>query len=124
MLIIQLTAAALLLICATWNVIEAWRLRDFLKNAKKLREFESQYHKELKKNLENTTAIGAWITRDKDHSLWLFSDKPSKSIGGEMWIPADDSCECFPLDSGYFPDLTYENSPREVIVRINNLNTL
>lgn len=63
-----------------------------------------------------------YIARDRDNRLYLYRDKPFKSY--LMFI-----CQCnntkhwselFELDESLFPEVTWENSPQEVELKINN----
>lgn len=57
--------------------------------------------------------MGLWIARDLDGDLWLYNRKPvKKSWGG--FIPIDDDCDIMPIDNDLYPEVTYENSPKEV----------
>lgn len=71
---------------------------------------------------DKPTTLPAWLARDKDGSLWLFMDKPCKSIGGVMWMPSDD-CECIRIDSSLFPNITFENSPKEIMITLRETPT-
>ena len=62
-----------------------------------------------------------WIARDKDGSLWLFDVKPRREK--YMWVEGSNSnhgaAEIDVLDSGSFPfpEVTWENSPKELIIK-------
>lgn len=55
-----------------------------------------------------------WIARDKDGTLWLFSEKPV--LDKDYWWYNDSDCEggLGELDSYCFPEVTFENSPQKV----------
>lgn len=56
-----------------------------------------------------------WISRDADGELHLNYDKPEKH--GRMWInQRSDFMELYPED---YPEVTFENSPKEVELVIN-----
>lgn len=61
-----------------------------------------------------------YIARDKDNRLYLYRDKPFK--GDAIFI-----CQCnntkhwseyFELDESLFPEVTWENSPQEVELKL------
>lgn len=55
----------------------------------------------------------AWIARDEDGRLCIYEIKPTKKntyyARGGYW---------FPLERRMFPDLTFENSPKECEIAI------
>ena len=56
-----------------------------------------------------------WIARDKEGQLYLYDNTPDKR--SEYFLPYagyNDFC----LDSRMFPEVTFENSPREVELRL------
>ena len=58
-----------------------------------------------------------WIARDKDMTISLFSDKPIKDIN--YWYnDADCDGSLGELPSDYFPEVTFENSPQEVELKL------
>lgn len=63
-----------------------------------------------------------WIARDKDYKLYLYREKPLKS--DVIFI-----CQCydtkpkhwselFELDESLFPEINFENSPKEVELKL------
>ena len=55
-----------------------------------------------------------WIARDRDFSLWLYTEKPTKD--GTKFIGIYD--QIYHLDHELFPDITFENSPQEVEIKL------
>ena len=54
-----------------------------------------------------------WIARDKDGSLYLYSEKPYKDI--RMFVSAaDDNGDIFKLDKNSHSEITWENSPQQI----------
>lgn len=54
-----------------------------------------------------------WIARD-DYGLWLFVNKPIKTIfNGDKYFFKRDTIR-YSIDSNLFPEITFENSPKEV----------
>ena len=58
-----------------------------------------------------------WIARDS-YALWLFDNKPIKLI-----INRDRCCKTtignrYELDDELFPDVTFENSPQQVEIKL------
>ena len=54
-----------------------------------------------------------WIARD-DYGLWLFVHKPIKTIlNGDKYFFKRDNIR-YSIDSNLFPEIIFENSPREV----------
>lgn len=66
-----------------------------------------------------------WIARDLDSTLCLYGKKPklSEEIEG-VWVCSqyDELVNVVALPSEYFPEVTFENSPQEIELRlINNI---
>ena len=58
-----------------------------------------------------------WIARDKSKSLWLYYDKPVLlPIDNSQYSPflGDKDILVCELEDTLFPEVTFENSPREV----------
>lgn len=59
-----------------------------------------------------------WAARDKDNTLCVYNNKPtlSKEVDG-LWV-----CDKFSvvntLSEDYFPEITFENSPRLVEIKL------
>lgn len=54
-----------------------------------------------------------WIARD-DYGLWLFVNKPTKTIlNGDKYFIKRDNIR-YSIDSNLFPEITFENSPKKV----------
>ena len=57
-----------------------------------------------------------WIARDKDGTLNLFGEEPQSD--GSVWDDmTTEGCLFGPLDSSLYPEVTYNNSPKELIVK-------
>ena len=54
-----------------------------------------------------------WTARNKDGSLWLHKDKPSLSMSGKVFTSGIFG-GFFNIDDKLFPEVTFDNSPREV----------
>lgn len=73
------------------------------------------YHKQLA-NMNQTETLKLWIARDKDGALYGFQFEPFLRT----------TCEYFDLSNGWnfqmhaslFPSVTYENSPRQVELKL------
>ena len=63
-----------------------------------------------------------WIARDKDNALWLYNAKPIKneSLGIFMCVGFENGywCEEYALDENLLLELTFENSPQKVELKI------
>ena len=63
-----------------------------------------------------------WIARDKDNALWLYNAKPIKneSLGAFVGTGFENGywCEEYSLDEESFPEVTFENSPQEVELKL------
>ena len=61
-----------------------------------------------------------WIARDEDGTLWLFKECPIKKE--KMFYPTTDTTGRFTyyrsMPEDIFPEITFENSPREVELKI------
>ena len=62
-----------------------------------------------------------WIARDKGtNELWCYTDKPVLNTDSGMYS-ADFSLErttCYEFPSEFFPEVTFENSPQEVELKL------
>ena len=62
-----------------------------------------------------------WIGRDIDSNLCLYSKKPklSEEIEG-IWVCSQygEIVEVIVLPSEYFPEVTFENSPQEIEIKL------
>lgn len=59
-----------------------------------------------------------WITRDEEGLLDLWSDKPYQTIDHDVITWTDGKTMGMPLDPILFPDVTFENSPMEVELKL------
>lgn len=63
-----------------------------------------------------------WIVRDKDGGLFLYNYEPCKNkISGKFTCcikPNGEWSEVYRLNSHLLPEITYENSPQEVELKI------
>ena len=65
-----------------------------------------------------------WIARDKDGDLYLYSEKPKADDNGVFYGEADQnrifittSAPWVEIDSDLYPEVTFENSPKELIIK-------
>ena len=54
-----------------------------------------------------------WIARDKSGLLCLYDKKPT--FDGDYWVSSDSWSF---LDLEYFPEVTFENSPKEIELKL------
>lgn len=62
-----------------------------------------------------------WIAREQDGSLWAYANKPILTELG--WGVDYDKCDSEPLKQlheSYFPEVTFENSPQQVEIKLVN----
>ena len=58
-----------------------------------------------------------WIARDKDGSLNAFASKPEiDDYGLDTWFPSDGKLSS-PLQKYWFPEIRFENSPIELVIK-------
>lgn len=58
-----------------------------------------------------------WIARDgSDNAIWCYDKEPIKSVYDFAW--ANDSKIMFQLPKENFPEVTFENSPQEIELKI------
>ena len=60
--------------------------------------------------------MNLWIARDEDGDLWLYNRRLEKKFGG--FIPKDDNCDIMAIDNDLFPEVTFENSPQLVEIKL------
>lgn len=58
-----------------------------------------------------------WIARDKNEDLWLYENKPYTFCMDIFLMQTDDEL-CDKLNKDLFPEVTFENSPVEVELKI------
>lgn len=65
-----------------------------------------------------------WIARDKDDDLYLYNYKPCKNEDSGRFTcgvqPYGKWSEEYELERDLFPELTFENSPQEVELKLIN----
>lgn len=59
-----------------------------------------------------------WIAREENHDLKLFEDKPIYHHIVEAWLTPYDYSFLGYLDEMEFPEVTFENSPIEVELKL------
>ena len=60
-----------------------------------------------------------WIARDKDGTLFIFKERPFLEDDGEQKIWMTIGAEsCIGINFKLFPEVTFENSPKEVELKI------
>ena len=58
----------------------------------------------------------AWVARDKDEELYLFSEKPSKRE--EFWSMSSATTTVIQLPSKLFPEVKWsDEEPRELVLK-------
>lgn len=58
-----------------------------------------------------------WIARDKNGELSLVNEKPVLSVSKKCWLTSGNADYIF-LDDKMFPEVTFENSPIEVELKV------
>lgn len=58
-----------------------------------------------------------WVARDMDGQLWLYGDKPN-CRGTYYELQYDALNICNKLDDELFPEVTFENSPQMVEIKL------
>jgi hypothetical protein len=56
-----------------------------------------------------------WIARDKDDSLWVFENKPTRN---EYGVFGSEHIDFASLSETWFPEVTFENSPQMVEIKL------
>ena len=59
-----------------------------------------------------------WIARDKDNSLFIYSKKPIKCYNFYNYDIEDDLDSTI-MPEELYPELTFENSPKQLIIKEN-----
>lgn len=59
-----------------------------------------------------------WIAREENDDLYLFRYKPYKSVRHWVTDEQDPSKYRFRIDRELFPEITFYNSPKEVILQL------
>ena len=61
-----------------------------------------------------------WVARNQDGSLWLHEEKPSLVYSDESrkWYYENDRDSLEFYDETLLPEVTFENSPREVELKL------
>ena len=59
-----------------------------------------------------------WIARDKDGLLTIYNEKPELHYG-EYW-DGDYNTQVIDIPKEMFPEITFENSPQEVKIKLKN----
>lgn len=62
-----------------------------------------------------------WIARDKDGSLWMYNDEPVLRSEDSFGVKPNQNGKTKPakqLRDWYFPEVTFENSPQQVEIKL------
>lgn len=59
-----------------------------------------------------------WIARDKDGTLYVHNRKPKRNAFNGIWLNNGDDRSYEVLDGDWFPEVTWENSPIELVPKI------
>ena len=54
-----------------------------------------------------------WIARDRDGGLYIYANEPTRSEYGFFYSEGDGEF----LPNVFFPEVTWENSPKELVVK-------
>ena len=54
-----------------------------------------------------------WVARDRDNKLYLYPRKPIREKQSGIFSE-NEFCE---VNSKYFPEVTWENSPKEIAIK-------
>lgn len=57
-----------------------------------------------------------WIARDKNEYLYLYTEEPKRE--SEKFILGTFSSECIGINGESFPEVTWENSPKQVELKL------
>ncbi len=61
--------------------------------------------------------MSIWIARDKNGSLWVYEAKPWRGPDGKFKLEQHNSEYMKVNDSNQYPEVTWENSPKELVVK-------
>lgn len=61
--------------------------------------------------------MNMWIARDDNGQLWVYIEKPYND--GGIFMPKELG-DCWKLPTEMYPEVTYENSPVELVTLIKN----
>ena len=60
-----------------------------------------------------------WIARDKDtNELWAYKHEPLLDVGMYKMDFHLENTSCYELPTEWFPEVTFENSPREIELKL------
>lgn len=59
-----------------------------------------------------------WIARDKAGFLWVYTNKPSKEDAFFLAAEGDPLHKMMNIDETEFPEITFENSPQQVELKL------
>jgi hypothetical protein len=60
-----------------------------------------------------------WIARDKDtNELWAYKHRPLLDVGMYKIDFQLEDTSCYELPKEYFPEITWENSPMEIELKL------
>lgn len=58
-----------------------------------------------------------WIARDDDMELYMYNEQPRLNRM-RIWSVSTESGKSYRLDSDLFPEVTFENSPKKVEIKL------
>lgn len=60
-----------------------------------------------------------WIARMWSHDLYIFKEKPIKNTTKGSWDSSEPMKDVgYRINSRWFPEITFENSPQEVEIKL------
>ena len=75
----------------------------------------------IKQTKKEIHVMKLWVARDKDKTLWIFEKYPIKKE--KLFYPIGDTLGRLTyyrsLPTNFFPEVTFENSPQQVELKIS-----
>lgn len=56
-----------------------------------------------------------WIARNCNNCLYMYDERPKQHNG---FFSSSDWCIIYPIDDDLFPEVTFENSPKKVELKL------
>lgn len=62
--------------------------------------------------------MNLWIARDKNGELYIYCNKPELDKIAKIFYATSDDVDPCQIDEVFYPEVTYENSPKKLLVNI------
>lgn len=100
------------------NIIEEC-LKSFYDESE-YKEIYDWIEKKKDESLRKESPESWWVARDKDEKVFIYNSEPIR-LESEFKFDGDSFGHCVELHNGLFPEITWENSPKKIEMKLTNI---